>query len=583
MKIIRPCVTRGLLPLLAILAFSVSSQAQNTSGQSGPTLTGGTICPSGNVISLTLDTTGSELPILPSLGQLTGFTVQARADGNHAWQNQTISGANLTGNVPGLILATSLPATEQVQVIYDGKGKLTDSAFKAVPATTVTLDNKSTWPGESSTKGVMFLGTRGFVRVSADRNNPVGAEWQTLHRQELPYGASAGWKLVYQGLSDGTVDTIQIQGAGVWVQNPGEPRVKVRVTFNGGSQSCSIAPKALQETDPIPFPVLPGAVVWSTQWYRCGLATTHAPTDGCGWAQEDVAGNENYDGCLQAPYGTSEDATITGGFNHIGVVPLTAGVPYYFRGYYPMGLVGQPHPSFTGTEIVPFFMGDSINIQYIDCGSAVKGTYDNMASRGWNGRFCATTYPYVIFGQGGAASDGFIREMGSPTFNYILGSDTSARKVTHAINEYGINSIRLCKPASAVQATEWADRQKIGAIFAKLHIPYIQTTLTPCEQRVTAWTTDNDSFATFVSQRRALNEQIKAESDNAHIPGCIGYIDPNVVLEADPVASSDTWVPAYRTDGIHPNSAGHDAWANTPAVHQQMNDLLVKNPNPIPK
>jgi lysophospholipase L1-like esterase len=277
------------------------------------------------------------------------------------------------------------------------------------------------------------------------------------------------------------------------------------------------------------------------------------------------------------------DATIAGGFLHTGLLPLTAGVPFYFRGYYPMGIVGQPHPSFTGTEIVPFFLGDSINIQYIDCGGAVKGVYDPLATRGWNGRFCATTYPYIIYGQGGGASNGFIGEIGKPTFNYILGSATSARKVTHAVNEYGINSIRLCKPASTVQAMEWADRQKVGAIFARLKIPYIQTTLTPCEQSLTVWTKDDASFATFVSQRQALNQQIKAESDNAHIPGCVGYIDANIVLETDPVAASNLWVKAYRTDGIHPNSAGHDAWAHTPAIHKQMNDLFVNNPNPIPK
>ena len=54
-------------------------------------------------------------------------------------------------------------------------------------------------------------------RTSADAHNK-GVEAATLHRQEFPYGAAAGWKWVYQGYSDGAKDTINIKGAGVWIQ-----------------------------------------------------------------------------------------------------------------------------------------------------------------------------------------------------------------------------------------------------------------------------------------------------------------------------------------------------------------------------
>ena len=59
-------------------------------------------------------------------------------------------------------------------------------------------------------KGTIFLSTRGFARTSSDGNNK-GGEAATLHRQEFPYGAAAGWKWVYQGYSDGTKDTINIK------------------------------------------------------------------------------------------------------------------------------------------------------------------------------------------------------------------------------------------------------------------------------------------------------------------------------------------------------------------------------------
>src|ERR1700678_753999 len=87
----------------------------------------------------------------------------------------------------------------------------------------------------ASAKGTIFLSTRGFARTSADNNNK-GVEAATLHRQEFPYGAAAGWKWVYQGYSDGAKDTINIKGAGVWIQQaPGEALVRLPLTFNGGA------------------------------------------------------------------------------------------------------------------------------------------------------------------------------------------------------------------------------------------------------------------------------------------------------------------------------------------------------------
>ena len=80
-----------------------------------------------------------------------------------------------------------------------------------------------------------------------------------------------------------------------------------------------------------------------------------------------------------------------------------------------------------------------------------------------------------------------------------------------------------------------------------------------------------------MQQRQLFNQQVRAQSDNAHIPGCIGLIDPCAALENDPKNGDNVWVAKYRSDGIHPNSAGHAAFAN--GIDPS---LFTNHPNPIP-
>jgi hypothetical protein len=429
-----------------------------------------------------------------------------------------------------------------------------------------------------SDPGRIFLATRGFARTSADRNNK-GLEAATLHRQELPYGAAAGWKWCYQGYSDGTADIVNIKGAGMWIQQaPGDTLVRLPLTFNGGSPHVVIPKNALQETDPIATEIKPGAVVWVTTWYCAGNPTTGLPFQTLVCTRESQPGLEDQDGTVAGPLGSLPDYTLKGGFPHEASAPLTAGQPYCARGYQPMGAVGLPSPAYHGPEIVPLFIGDSINVQYIDAFDD-KTVY---SMRGYNGRFCASKYPYMVFGQGGAGSSGFLSALKTPLFIYILGDNTAhKRKVTHLFNEYGINEVRLHTPASDVAAFEWSIRQKVAAVAHAYGLPYIQSTLMPCEAKLTQWHTDSDAdkaaFAVFVAQRHVFNNMVRTQSDDAHLPGCVGFWDPCTAVETDPKTGNNEWVKAYRCEGIHPNSAGHAAAAATipPA-------LVESHPNPVP-
>ncbi len=188
--------------------------------------------------------------------------------------------------------------------------------------------------------------------------------------------------------------------------------------------------------------------------------------------------------------------------------------------------------------------------------------------RGYNGRFCASKYPYMIFGQGGSTTGGFLGAVKTPLFIYILGDNgVHQRKVTHLFNEYGINEVRMHKPPEEIAAFEWAVREKVAAAAHSYGLPYIQSTLMPCEAGLTFWHTDSDAdkagFATFVTQRQAFNNLVRNQSDEAHLPGCVGFWDPCTAVETDWKAGSNKWVAAFRTDGIHPSSAGHAAAAGT--------------------
>jgi lysophospholipase L1-like esterase len=202
--------------------------------------------------------------------------------------------------------------------------------------------------------------------------------------------------------------------------------------------------------------------------------------------------------------------------------------------------------------------------------------------RGYNGRFCGSKYPYMIFGQGGAGSDGFLNAVTTPLFIYILGDKgIHQRKVTHLFNEYGINEIRLHKPPDEIATYAWSIRQKVAAVAHAYGLPYIQSTLMPCVAGLTAWPTTSDAdkaaFATFVTQRQVFNNMVCTQSDEAHLPGCIGFWDPCTLVETDCKAGNDQWATAYLCDGIHPNSAGHAAAAGTISP-----ELVENHPNPVP-
>ena len=122
-------------------------------------------------------------------------------------------------------------------------------------------------------------------------------------------------------------------------------------------------------------------------------------------------------------------------------------------------------PAFHGSEIVPLFLGDSINVQYIDAFDD-KTVY---SMRGWNGRLLRLEISLHGFGQGGAGSDGFLNAVKTPLFVYILGDHGAhMRKVTHVFNEYGINEVRLHKPPSDIATFEWSIRAKVAAVRARL-------------------------------------------------------------------------------------------------------------------
>jgi hypothetical protein len=418
-------------------------------------------------------------------------------------------------------------------------------------------------------KGRMILGTRGFARVVADARN-TNKEAQTLFRVEFPYGAASGWKLTYQGYSDGAKDDIHIIAVGAWIQQAvGKPLSRRRVTF-GASKGVVIAPDALKESDGVEEPLLPGARVWVATWYKPGAEATGLPYQSFLYTKELAGpGSESQDGALAGAIGSLTDHTLTGGFDHREHGgPLTAGLAYLCRGYQPMCVTGHPHPSFVGTEIVPIFIGDSINVMNDDfINDDLPWTF-----RGFSGRFCKDSCPFLVFGQSGSASAGFLALVGTPLFAYLFGPPGGAERIcTHCVNEYGINEIRHSGDAEAT----WKNRLAVAAVCHKYAVPYLHCTLTPCGAGDLAGTARTQGYAAFVAQRKAFNDRVRTESDDAHIPGCAGYIDPCRLLEKDSAKSNNVWIDGAGGE-LHPNSRGHQLYAE--AVNKS---LFVKRPNPV--
>jgi hypothetical protein len=404
-------------------------------------------------------------------------------------------------------------------------------------------------------KDRLLLSTRGFARVVADSKN-VNKEAQTLFRIEFPYGAASGWKLTYQGYSDGTRDDVHVLGVGLRIrQTDGKPRTHQRVTF-GGADRFVLGPGELRESDGIPTALFPGARVWVTTWYRAGASATGLPYQSFLYTKE-LAGRatESQDGTRVGPVGSLADPTLAGGFEHSELGPLSAGLPYLCRGYQPMCAIGQPHPSHTGKRLAPIFIGDSINVMNDD----FNNDDSPWTFRGFSGRFCKDSYPFLVFGQSGSASGGFLALADTPLFKYVFGAaGGEGRIITHCVNEYGINEIR----ANGDAAETWKNRKAVAAVCFKQRVPYLHTTLTPCGPGSLMGAALAKGYPAFVAQRKLFNDRVRKESNDVHIPGCVGFIDPCRLLEADPMNSNNVWTVGSGGD-LHPNSTGHQRYAAT--------------------
>ena len=162
-------------------------------------------------------------------------------------------------------------------------------------------------------KSRMLLGTRGFARVVADVRN-ANKEAQTLFRIEFPYGAASGWKLTYQGYSDGTRDDVHVLAVGVWIrQAASKSLTRRRVTF-GKARGVVLASGALRESDGVPEALLPGTRVWVTTWYRAGSTATGLPYQTFLYTKELAGpGTESQDGTLAGarhPHGPHPDRRL---------------------------------------------------------------------------------------------------------------------------------------------------------------------------------------------------------------------------------------------------------------------------------
>lgn len=404
----------------------------------------------------------------------------------------------------------------------------------------------------------MVMSTRGFARTSV-LNNSVGKEAITAYRFELPYGLAAGWRLPYLGFSEGAKGQVQLNGVVVAVPASNQPAQRVAITF-GGQRTAQVAPNAVVESDPVGVAVKPGAVIIVYTYYRNQDAAGPLPFMTWGFV-------EDCDGCAVGDLGTLSMETLgdeTLLTRKAAPVPLNAGGNALIRSYQPMFIAGQPHPSVKGPVLSVGFIGDSINIATGDFSRATPD--DPFPARGWNGRACGAGTPYVVFGQSGANAGGFFSAQKTPVFTYIFGTGAGDAKVTCLVDGYGINELRQQTKTKA-PGKVWQDRLKAAGIAQQLRLPYVQTTLTPMEAPYLVFDPtmgDRDArFAVFVTERKALNEEIRAQSKD--IPGCVGFIDWGQALETDPAASDNHWQPGTAMEGIHPNTEGYTRMAKVAA------------------
>jgi hypothetical protein len=559
-----------------------------------PTISSGQIHPSGNVLSLTA--TDASLPLASATpDDLAGFTVEYRVvAGTGSWLTATVKKARIAGDSGEKIafaLASALPPTSEARVSYNAAtGNIYDSSETPNALATFSnfgVTNGSATPTASSSEGVQILATRGFARTSASTTTSTSKEQATLTRHELPYGAADGWKVAFLGYSDGTSSSIVISGAAVWVKNPGEPMVRYPVTFSS-SATATIAINTVQESDALPA-VRPGAVVWSTNHAKPSSSSVNLPFTTFGYCRESATGLEDYDGVLSGATGAVSTACLLGGgFNHTSgaTTETTLGIGgYAFRGYQPCAIVGQCHPSYTGYKTALGFIGDSINVQSNDYSEKVAGTLDPCATRGWNGRAAsAANVPYVIFGQSGSVGTGFTGATGTAIFQYLFGttsgdSGSPKRKVTHLVDEYGVNSLRDSAQATPTTYSDmntvlWQKRVDEAAVAAQINTKYLMTTLTPVGA---SWIQGSMTIGQMTTERGQFNDQVR--SSYSSISGCIGYWDLASAVET--AQDNNTWVSAYNSDDIHPNSAGHDALATIPnfAVMRTFQNNVPGTPN----
>ena len=395
----------------------------------------------------------------------------------------------------------------------------------------------------------MVMSTRGFARTSVLKDS-VGKEAVTAYRYELPYGLSAGWRVPYLGFSEGAKSAIQINGVVVVVPVTDKPNQQVAITF-GGQRAVVVAANEVVESDPVDMPIKPGTTIVVYTYYRNQDAAEPLPYMTWGFVND-------CDGCAVGEIGKlsmdilGDDKLLT---SKSAPMPLYAGANALIRCYQPMFIVGLPNSTVKGPVMSVGLIGDSINIATGDF-SRVNPD-DPFPARGWNGRACGVETPYVVFGQSGANAGGFFSAQKLPVFKYIFGTGVGDAKVTCLVDGYGINELRQQSKTKSPDKV-WQDRLKAAGIALQLHLPYVQTTLTPMYAPFLMFDPtmgDKEArFAVFVSERKTLNDKIRTESKD--IPGCVGIIDWGPVLEKDSAANDNIWQAGTALEGIHPNTEG---------------------------
>lgn len=546
----------------------------------GPVLGAGVIHPSGTAFTINvIDTPNYNPPVLPAYGVI-GLTLEYSTDNGSTFHSLATVGPVLcsrdTAYPARLTGAPAVPVDPSWAIYYTYSsltGNITDSnpgtPNPAVAATRVLMSNYSTYNSALvSSKAVMVLGSRGIVGVLQDPGvSNHGVVACSLGRHELPYGASSGWKMPFEGFSDGlTTDTLIILEAAVWIQQtPSEPRIRIPITFSA-SGTITLLHDTIVECDPISMPVLPGGVVWTSLNARCGLSATGMPWQTWLYTQETVTGAEDRDGTLSFAYGSGIGSSLVGNYDHTQSGPFTTG-SYCCRGYRPMSIVGKPHPSFTGVEVVIACTGDSITKQFSDNApnDAIQQTY-----RGWQGRAFDPTFPNITFAIFGSSGGSFPGEVGTAPFVYFFGTTGGiGRKITHAIYAYDVNDSR----AGTAVATIWALFTAWLAICVSYNLLCVRTTITTFTTGDLSGQGATDGLAVTSAKRQQLNNMTRHLATAQ--AGCIGIIDFASVMEHDPINGDN-----LKYDGtageLHPLSDGH---ARMGALVNK--DFFLSNPNPI--